>query len=96
MHGNLLAADASGIGGMVFNLADGRATTLLELLRLLNELLGLLLPPQFSTPRPGDIRDSLADITLARQFLRYEPQVAFEEGLRRSLAYYQQHLNNSP
>ena len=96
VHGNLLAADASGIGGMVFNLADGRATTLLELLRLLNELLGLQLPPQFSTPRPGDIRDSLADITLARQFLRYEPQVAFEEGLRRSLAYYQQHLNNSP
>jgi len=93
VHGNLLAADASGVGGMVFNIADGRATTLLELLRLLNELLGTYLPPEFSAPRPGDIRDSLADITLARQLLQYEPQVTFEEGLRRSLTYYQQRLN---
>ena len=88
VHANLLAADTPGIAGMTLNIADGRATNLLDLLRLLNELLGTQIPPQFGPPRPGDVRDSLADITLARHWLKYEPQVTFEEGLRRSLAYY--------
>ncbi|MBW3599449.1 MAG: SDR family oxidoreductase [Planctomycetes bacterium] len=85
---NLLAADVEEVAGEVFNIADGRSTSLLRLMELLNELLGTKIQPQFDPPRPGDIRHSMADITLASQKLGYEPPVSFEEGLRRSIDYY--------
>jgi UDP-glucose 4-epimerase len=88
VHGNLLAADAPGVAGRMFNLANGRSTSLLELIAALSGLLGTNMQPQHLPPRVGDVRDSLADITLARACLGYEPQVGFEEGLRRSIDYY--------
>lgn len=88
VHGNLLAAEAAGVAGRMFNLANGRSTSLLELVRLLNELLGTSIEPEHAAPRPGDIRESLADISAARRALNYEPQVSFEDGLRRSIDYY--------
>ena len=59
-----------------------------NLLNALNEMLDTDVQPIHEPPRVGDVRDSLADITLARGILKYEPCVAFEEGLRRSIAYY--------
>jgi UDP-glucose 4-epimerase len=88
VRANLLAADAGGVSGMVFNAATGRNTDLLTLLDALNRLLGTEVRPRFDPPRPGDVRESLADITLARGHLGYEPEVDFEEGLRRSIDYY--------
>ena len=88
VHANLLAADAPGVAGRTINAADGRSIDLLMLLELLNRLLGTKVKPQFAPPRPGDVRESQADITLARKLLGYEPQVDFEEGLRRSIDYY--------
>jgi UDP-glucose 4-epimerase len=88
VHANLLAADAKGASGRVFNIANGRATSLLELLRQLNALLGTNVQPDHRPPRPGDIRESLADISAARTVLGYEPQVPFDEGLKRSIDYY--------
>lgn len=88
VHANLLAADAPNVAGRVFNVANGRSITLLELLAALNRLLGTDVSAQHLPPRAGDIRESMADITLARTLLGYEPQVAFEEGLRRSIDYY--------
>lgn len=88
VHGNLLAADAPGIAGRVLNVANGRSTSLLELLRQLGALLGTKIEPDYQPPRAGDIRESLADITEARRLLRYEPQVSFENGLTRSIEYY--------
>lgn len=88
VHANLLAADASGVAGRAFNCANGKTTDLLTLVRLLNELLGTQIEPRFDPPRVGDIRDSLADITEARKWLKYEPPVDFETGLRRSIDYY--------
>jgi UDP-glucose 4-epimerase len=85
---NLLAADADGVAGRTLNAANGRATTLLRLLELLNQLLDTDIEPVFEPPRAGDVRDSLADITAARALLGFEPQVTFEEGLRRSIEYY--------
>lgn len=86
--GNLLAADAPGVSGRVMNLAVGRSITLLDLLDVLGRLLNIPAKAQFAPARAGDVRESLADITLARQLLRYEPRVSFEEGLRRSIEYY--------
>ena len=90
VHGNLLAADAEAakVSGRVFNVANGRSVSLLEMLAALNRLLETNVDPNFEPPRVGDVRDSLADITNARTLLGYEPQVAFEEGLRRSIDYY--------
>ncbi len=86
--GNLLAADARGVSGRVLNMAAGRSITLLGMVADLNRLLGTKVEPEFAPPRAGDIRESLADITQARQLLGYEPSVSFEEGLRRSIDYY--------
>jgi UDP-glucose 4-epimerase len=90
VHGNLLAADADAkkVSGRVFNVANGRSTSLLQLLGQLNELLGTKIVPIHKDARVGDVRESLADITQARAQLSYEPQVTFEEGLRRSIEYY--------
>ncbi len=61
---------------------------ILELIDRLNELLGTDVEPSHEPPRAGDVRDSMADITVARALLGYEPQVDLEEGLRRSIEYY--------
>ncbi|HTN77316.1 MAG TPA: SDR family oxidoreductase [Pirellulaceae bacterium] len=88
VHANLLASTAPTAVGRVINVANGRATTLLELISMLNEILGTAVSPIHEPPRVGDVRDSMADITLARSLLGYEPLVGMEEGLRRSIDYY--------
>lgn len=88
VQGNLLAAEAAGAEGQVFNVAMGRSITLLELIGTLNRLLGTSIDPDFGPPREGDILESLADISEARRVLGYHPQVSFLEGLERSIAYY--------
>lgn len=90
VHGNLLAADADDAPGLTINMADGRSTTLLQLLAALRELLERDITPIHEPPRQGDVRDSLADITVARNVLGYEPKIDFEEGLRRSIDYYRE------
>ena len=88
VEGNLLAADAPGVSGRVFNVAMGGSINLLCLLASLNRLLGTDVQPIHADPRPGDIRESMADITMARRDLGYEPRIGFEEGLARSIEYY--------
>ncbi len=88
VEGNLLAADAPGVSGRVFNVAMGGSIDLLCLLASLNRLLGTDVDPIHADPRPGDIRESMADIAMARRDLGYEPRIAFEEGLARSIEYY--------
>jgi len=88
VHANLLAATAPEVAGRVLNVANGTQFSLLTLLDSINRLLGTSVKPRHDPPRPGDVRESLADITLARQLLGYECQVGFDEGLRRSIDYY--------
>lgn len=86
--GNLLAAEASHVGGKVFNLAVGTQTTLLQLLELLAEYLDQPIDPIFAPARVGDVRTSLADITAARRELGYEPQFDLRHGLQQTIDYY--------
>jgi UDP-glucose 4-epimerase len=90
VHGNLLASEAPAgqVAGRVFNVANGRSTNLVDLLKLLNKYLGTTIEPVHEPARVGDVRESLADIAQARKHLGYEPRVDFDEGLRRSIAYY--------
>lgn len=88
VQGNLLAADAPHVAGKTLNIANGRSTDLLQLIEALNGLLGTDIQPRHEPPRVGDVRESLADITLARNLLGYEPQTGFDEGLKLSIDYY--------
>ncbi len=88
VQGNLLAGDADGVAGQVLNMADGRRTTLLQLLELLAKLLGVPANPDFQPPRVGDVRESLADISQARKLLGYEPATSLEDGLAQTIEYY--------
>ncbi len=88
VQANLLAADAADVAGQVLNVANGRSTDLLTLLEVLNRLLGTNVAPIHAPPRVGDVRESMADITLARRLLGFDPPIGFEEGLRRSIDYY--------
>ena len=88
VQGNLAAADASDAVGRSINVACGTQSTLLQLVEAINKALNTDIEPLFAEARVGDVRESLADITLARKVLDYEPQVSFNEGLRRSIDYY--------
>ena len=88
VQANLLAASVPNIGGKIFNVANGASTTLMTLISELNRLLGLNIQPQHAPARLGDVRDSMADITLARRDLGYDPRIDFRQGLERSIDYY--------
>jgi len=84
----LRACEAPDASGMVFNGGTGARITLNQVVELLQKLSGKKIAPQYDPPRNGDIRDSQADISLARRVLGYEPKVNFEEGLRRTWDWY--------
>jgi UDP-glucose 4-epimerase len=88
VHGNLLAADAPGAVGKTINIACGESFNLLELVAGINKVLGINIEPLFEPARVGDVRESLADISVARKLLKYEPKVGFDEGLKRTVEYY--------
>ncbi len=88
VQGNLLAADAPAAVGQTINVACGESFDLLQVMDGINKALGTDVKPIFEPARVGDVRDSLADISLARELLKYEPTVGFEEGLRRTVKYY--------
>ena len=90
VHANLLACDAPNVSGKVFNVGVGGRVSLNEVLRELGKITGKTLETKFEAPREGDIRDSQADISQAREFLGYEPQVSFEEGLARTFEWYRE------
>jgi len=84
----LRAAETSGISGLIFNVGTGKRFTLNHTLELLGKISGRPARAKYDAPRSGDILHSQADITLALQKLGYSPSVDFEEGLRRTWAWY--------
>lgn len=87
---NLLAAAAPAgkVSGRLINAATGVRFTLNQTFNILRELTGYEGEPAYGESRAGDVRDSLADITLARELLGYQPVVDFREGLRRTVEWY--------
>jgi UDP-N-acetylglucosamine/UDP-N-acetyl-alpha-D-glucosaminouronate 4-epimerase len=84
VQANLLAAEADGVNGRVLNVATGRSTTVNELAETIGALLDRPVERVTLPLRPGDIRDSWADTSRARQLLGWEPAIDLEEGLRRT------------
>jgi nucleoside-diphosphate-sugar epimerase len=89
VQATLAACEAPGASGKVINVGTGARISLNQTLQLLREISGNPLEAKYDPPRDGDIRDSQADIGLARQLLGYETSVDFAEGLRRTFAWYQ-------
>lgn len=85
---NLLAARASGLGGHVFNVATGNSYSVNLVISLLNRLLGKNIQSKHVPDRAGDVKHSLADISLAAKLLKYQPRATFEEGLTRTVEFY--------
>ncbi|HWV23144.1 MAG TPA: SDR family oxidoreductase [Thermomicrobiales bacterium] len=86
VDGNLLAGSAPDAAGKVMNLASDTNYSVNLIARNMAELLGVEFDPTYEPPRPGDVRDSLADIAIAREVLGWEPKVDLDEGLRRTVA----------
>ncbi len=87
---NLLAcsAPAAECAGRVFNCATGRRVTLNQTFEALQQLTAFQGAVQYAPERSGDIKHSLADITLAQKHLKYKVLVNFEDGLRRTVEWY--------
>jgi UDP-N-acetylglucosamine/UDP-N-acetyl-alpha-D-glucosaminouronate 4-epimerase len=88
VDGVLKAATAPGASGEVINVATGRQISISELAKTLGEIIGVTAAPVHIDPRPGDVRDSLADVSKAKAILGYEPTVGLEEGLRKTVDWY--------
>ena len=92
VEANLLAAKAEHTAGEVLNIACGRAVTVNQIIEIINELLGKNIKPLYTDPRPGDVKHSLADITLARKTIGYKPTVQFKQGLQLAIDWYRDNL----
>ena len=91
VHGNILActAPAEKVAGQIINMATGDSISLLQLIDSLNRVMGMNVEPIFADAAPGDVKHSRADITKARTLLNFEPVIGFDEGLARTLAWFQ-------
>jgi nucleoside-diphosphate-sugar epimerase len=81
------AAEAGGASGRIFNIAAGSPASVNAVAEAIGRILSKPVERRFEPPRPGDIRDSWADVSAARETLGYEPAVELEEGLRRTIEH---------
>ncbi|HEX2694220.1 MAG TPA: SDR family oxidoreductase [Acidobacteriota bacterium] len=87
---NLMAAAVPGLRGEAMNIARGSGTTVNALAARINAVLGTHIAPVHEATRPGDVRHSYADISVAAERLGFRPAVPFEEGLERTIRWYRE------
>jgi len=92
VEANLLAGRAKHTKGEVVNIACGELITVNAIIDMINELLGKSIKPIYAAPRPGDIKHSLADITVAKKLIGFKPNVSFRKGLKRAIDWYRSNL----
>jgi UDP-glucose 4-epimerase len=89
VSGVLAAATTPGVAGEVINVANGGRVSLLDVLATLERIMGVRVETVFAARRAGDVRDSQADISKARRLLGFEPKTTLEDGLRRTVAWFE-------
>ena len=92
VEANLLAARAGHTAGEVINVACGQAVTVNRIIEMINKLTGKNVKPVYADSRAGDVKHSLADISLAEKVIGYKPLVPFEEGLKLAIDWYRDNL----
>ena len=93
VQANLLALTADGAAGKMMNLGCGTRISLNQLVKQLENILGLNAQVEYLPARAGDVRDSLADIRLAERLLGYQPRVSVEDGLARTVDWFRNHAS---
>ena len=88
VQANLLAAYRDNITGTVINIGTGNSVTVNSLWETISQFAGVEGEPERAEERPGDIRESVADISLAQELLTYEPQYSLQEGLEMTWEWY--------
>jgi nucleoside-diphosphate-sugar epimerase len=96
VDGVLRACEAPTASGEVINVAAGGRISLNALYDLMRMIVGSEVAPRYEGARPGDVRDSQAEISKARRVLGFEPSVSLEEGLRRTLEWYRESHTPAP
>lgn len=92
VHGNLLAMKAPGAAGEIFNIACHEEHSVLDILKLLERILGRkAAKPCFAPPRAGDVRRTFADIGKAKRLLGFRAQTRFEVGLEKTVTWFLNH-----
>jgi UDP-glucose 4-epimerase len=86
VDGTIRAAEAEGANGRIFNVAASAPASVNQVADTIGAILERPVNRMFAPPRAGDIRDSWADVTAAREVLGWEPTVGLEEGLRKTIA----------
>lgn len=92
VRANLLAARAEQTTGEVVNIACGQAVTVNEIIDMINASVGKKVKPVYTESRPGDVKHSLADITLAEKTIGFKPRASFQEGLAKAISWYRSNL----
>jgi len=88
VEANLLAGQAPGVGGEAFNVGCGERTSLLDVVGMLEGIIGRPVERRHSPARGGDVPHTIADVSKAKRLLGYTPLVGFSEGFRRTVDYF--------
>ena len=90
VEANILATTAPEIKCELINIANGKDSSILDLVSVLNKIMKKNIKPIFTPPRSGDVFRTLADISKAKRLLNFKPQIDFEEGLRLTVKWFQE------
>jgi nucleoside-diphosphate-sugar epimerase len=88
VNANILACEKKGAAGNVINVACNKAYTLNDLVDKLNKIIGTDIKPNYGPDKKGDVKHSLADITKAKEILKYEVLIDFDEGLKKTVEWF--------
>jgi len=88
VEANLKSAVTEGVAGEVYNVACGASVSILEIVEMINEILGEDLEPEYAPKRSGDVRKTYADITNINEKLSLGPSVDFREGLKKTIDWF--------
>ncbi|MFA4991809.1 MAG: SDR family oxidoreductase [Candidatus Omnitrophota bacterium] len=88
VQANIKSATAANVKCEVFNVACGKANSVLDIVKCVNKILGKDIKPLFLPIRTGDVKHTLADVRLAKKKIGFDPGVGFEEGMRRTIKYF--------
>ncbi|MGB7581689.1 MAG: SDR family oxidoreductase [Sedimentisphaerales bacterium] len=92
VEANLLAARAKQTKGEVINIACGEAITVNAIIDMINKIVGKNVKPTYVPSRKGDVKHSLADITLAKKLVGFKPVISFKDGLKKAIEWYRVNL----
>jgi nucleoside-diphosphate-sugar epimerase len=88
VQANIKSAVTPGIKCEIFNIACGKAYSVLDIIKYVNKILGKNILPEFGPIRAGDAKHTLADISRAKKLIGFKPEVGFEDGLKKTIEYF--------